>query len=238
EIDHKSTTTEPITKTFTLLWADVDDVADGIIEMLGEKTRGAARKASDDLDLWDFETGPRRAGDISVWPRYQTSTLMVVAPADKMVLIEAFIEECERIDDPETDVPVAAEPFEFYKPKYLGAYEIVSMTRTIIDTIYTNSLPVELDYLDRETVVLKGTRRYFDEVLDLITKYVDTEENAGAVEPVTSFLPPVPGNMHAEQVIRMVSRILTDMDVEMLDMSGTTAALLGDNIPEIPAGSE
>ncbi|MCH8912921.1 MAG: hypothetical protein IIA33_05065, partial [Planctomycetes bacterium] len=238
EIDHKSIYDGPITKTFTLLWADVDSVADGIIEMLGEKGRGGARKASADLDLWDFETGPRRAGDISVWPRYETSTLIVVAPQDKMVMIEAFIGKCEELANPETILPTPAEPFIFYKPKYLGAYEIVSSTRTIIDTIYTNSLPVDLDYLDRNTVVLKGTRRYFDEVLDLITKYVDTEENAGAVEPVTSFLPPVPGNMHAEQVIRMVSRILTDMDVEMLDMSGTTAALLGDNIPEIPAGPE
>ncbi|MCH8968417.1 MAG: hypothetical protein IIA66_04795 [Planctomycetes bacterium] len=238
EIDHKIIDDGLLTKTFTLLWADVDDVAEGIIEMLGEKTRGAARKASADLDLWDFETGPRRAGDISVWPRYQTSTLMVVAPADKMVLIEAFIEHCENIDNPDTDAPVLPEPFVLYRPKYLGAYEIVTMTRTVISTVYPNSLPVDLDYLNRNTVVLKGTRRYFDEVLNLITKYVDTEENAGAVEPVTSFLPPVPGSMHAEQVIRMVSRILTDIDVEAQNMSGMSGALLGDSIPEIPAGPE
>ena len=238
EIDHKIVDDGLFTKTFTLLWADVDDVAEGIIEMLGEKARGGARKASADLDLWDFETGPRRAGDISVWPRYQTSTLMVVAPADKMVLIEAFIEHCENIDNPDTDAPALPEPFVLYRPKYLGAYEIASMTRTVISTVYTNSLPVELDYLDRNTVVLKGTRRYFDEVLELITKYVDTEENAGAVEPVTSFLSPVPGNMHAEQVIRMVSRILTDIDVEAQNMSGMSGALLGDSIPEIPAGPE
>ncbi|MCH7872616.1 MAG: hypothetical protein IID33_13035, partial [Planctomycetes bacterium] len=186
-------------------------MADGIIEMLGEKGRGGARKASDDLDLWDFETGPRRAGDISVWPRYETSSLIVHAPADKMVLIESFIEHCESLADPENpDVSPLSEPFVFYRPKYLGAYEIVSMTRTVISTVYTNSLPVDLDYLDRNTVVLKGTRRYFDDVLDLITKYVDTKENAGAVEPVTSFLSPVPGNMHAAQVIGMVSKILTD----------------------------
>ena len=163
---------------------------------------------------------------------------MVVAPADKMVLIEAFIEHCENIDNPDTDAPALPEPFVLYRPKYLGAYEIASMTRTVISTVYTNSLPVELDYLDRNTVVLKGTRRYFDEVLELITKYVDTEENAGAVEAVTSFLPPVPGNMHAEQVIRMVSKILTDIDVEAQNMSGMSGALLGDSIPEIPAGPE
>ena len=109
------------------------------------------------------------------------------------------------------------------------------MTRTVIDTVYQNPLPVDLDYLDRSTVVLKGTRRYFDEVLDLITKYVDTKENAGAVEPVTSFLPPVPGSMHPEQVIKMVAKILTDLDVEVQNMSGTTSGLLGDMIPEIPA---
>ena len=162
---------------------------------------------------------------------------MVVAPADKMVLIEAFIEECERIEDPETDVPVAAEPFEFYKPKYLGAYEIVSMTRTAISTLYTN-LPVELDYLDRKTVVLKGTRRYFDDVLELISKYVDTKENAEAVEAVTSFLSPVPGSMQPDRVLRIVGDMLKDMDIEIQDMSGTPGGLVGDSIPEIPAGPE
>ncbi len=219
ELDEKSTPEEEgkVARTFTLQYADVDTVADAILEMLDKPARKApARRASDSLDLWDFEPGPRSAAEISVWPRYETGTLMVVAPPDKMLDIEAFIQECERIESPEFEegTPVV-EPYEFYFTEYLSASEVLSLTRTLIDAIYRIAPPIELDYLNKDTVVIKGSPKHFAQIRKLITEYVDTEEQASKVGTVTSVAKIGIENVPPEQVLQMMREFLPGIELEL-----------------------
>ncbi len=228
EMDAKSSSTESAFRVFHLQFADVDEVANAVIEMIDEPMPRPRAKSEED-SFWK-PAGPISGKTISVWPKYESSTLIVHAPPDKMAAVEALISESERIADPgNPEVPKPVPPYEFYFTKYLGAYEALQLTESFIDALYSPKPPVELDYIDKNTLVIKGSHKYIPEIKALIMRYVDTEarRKSDSVISVTT----LPTGVPRERLLEMIRQNLPGVDIEMEEPRANEIPT--DMIPEI-----
>lgn len=239
ELDAKSAATENTSKTFTLKWADVEEVADAIISMLDKpvgRSAAAAPKAkgaaAEEEVFFAEPKGPKVGTEISVWPRYDTRTIIVYAPPVKMVAVEALIAECERLADPETEIEPVAAPYEFYPLKFLSAYEALKLAEAYIESIYPTAPPVKLDYIDKKTLVLKGTRKYFAEIMDLIAKHVDTRETLDRMPPAIT-VGSIPSHLQQQEFIKRLQTYMGDVDIEVQDLTDLPGRVPVGSIQEI-----
>ncbi len=219
EIDMRSKSGEKETRKFRLMYADVDDVADWLIDMLDQPARGAPKTEED--DFWVQDTGPKIGKDMRVLPNYETRTLIVVAPPEKMVAAAALIQQFEDMANPNTEdgggeVVVEPAPYDLLELQYVNAFDAVEKGDRILDKLLGFDRPVTIDFFTEDTMVIKGRRQLYQFVKDTIRKHVDTEDALVRRTKIDYFN--IPAAMPPEQVFKFIQNNMDDVRIDIQDM--------------------
>jgi type II secretory pathway component GspD/PulD (secretin) len=217
QIDAESTSDSKLTRRFDVAYADVSDVAKWLVEMLDTKPRAAKKaKGDDEFDDWfSYEEKPNIGTDITTLANYDTRSVLVVATPDRMLAAQSLIEMFDAQANPETILTVDL-PWEVFSPEHVPALETLETANRYLETLFGFDAPVSLDLLDSETLVMKGNRKHFDQVKDILKTYVDTPDRAAksADRTVVGFLR-LPSGVPQDQLLQMIQANMQGVDFEV-----------------------
>jgi hypothetical protein len=231
EIDASSLSDEKITRSFALRWCDPEQIARDMIDMLDQR---APARAGEETDAWSWETGPEIGKDITALPSVTTRTVIVVAPPAKMTAAAHLIQMFEDLADPGNVAAEAEQPVEFYTPTYLSAAECLDATNKYLDAVYGafSERPVTLSVFNR-TLVLKGKRRHFDMIKQILTEEIDTAKTAEALDATRAItFVKVPSNVQQEVLFKLLESSL-DLDIDIEGIQGEEAVPDEVLVPEV-----
>jgi len=219
-------------KVYHLAFADVQTVADTIMTVLDS---GGAAKPKPELDEFGlpldlgFGGGPQRGTDISLTTNVYSNSMVVWASPRKIAEIDEYVElfETGEMQD------VAELPSEIVDLKYADAYDAKYALQDIIDTLWSGEKP-KIDYVPFQNMLVVKSRNLEGDVprvKDLIAKYIDTPDKAGASLKIERQA--ITGGPAGEIVAELLMRLGNDVDVEVEGLtSGADGRLLETLAPQ------
>ncbi len=209
---------QKLTKVYTFSRANVEDFADAVMTLYdpGGGT-GRPKQREDDFSVFESAGGPRSGKEIRLVTDTWGGTMVVTASPVIMGLIDDLYGRFEGTEDQGPDFLYGSERggnLKMVELEYADPYDASFTLESMAIELYGEERAPKISYLPFTNILtIRGDPNLFDEIDDLIAKYIDKKApgyDEEHIEIVT-----LPGGLSPEDYIHLIKSRLRSVDIEV-----------------------